>query len=68
MRCDSQPVFDGMFKGLLTLFLLEMGLAAGSRLGDLKKAGVFLLGFGILMPILVIDRDCRVCFERTSRS
>jgi hypothetical protein len=47
-----QPVFEGMFKGLLTLFLLEMGLAAGSRLGDLKKAGFFLLGFGILMPIL----------------
>ncbi|MEI7458614.1 MAG: sodium-dependent bicarbonate transport family permease [Pirellula sp.] len=47
-----QPVFEGMFKGLLTLFLLEMGLAAGSRLGDLKKTGVFLLAFGILMPIL----------------
>jgi len=24
-----QPVFEGLFKGLLTLFLLEMGLAAG---------------------------------------
>ena len=47
-----QPVFEGMFKGLLTLFLLEMGLAAGSRLVDLKKAGLFLLGFGIGMPIL----------------
>jgi len=47
-----QPVFEGLFKGLLTLFLLEMGLAAGSRLGDLKQAGVFLIGFGILMPIV----------------
>ncbi len=47
-----QPVFEGLFKGLLTIFLLEMGLAAGSRLGDLKKAGIFLLAFGILMPIV----------------
>ena len=47
-----QPVFEGLFKGLLTLFLLEMGLAAGSRLGDLRQAGLFLLGFGILMPIV----------------
>ncbi len=47
-----QPVFEGLFKGLLTLFLLEMGLAAGARLNDLKQAGVFLLGFGMLVPIL----------------
>jgi hypothetical protein len=47
-----QPVFEGLFKGLLTIFLLEMGLAAGSRLGDLRHAGLFLLGFGIIMPIV----------------
>lgn len=47
-----QPVFEGMFKGVLTLFLLDMGLAAGSRLGDLRKAGGFLLLFGIAMPLI----------------
>lgn len=47
-----QPVFEGLFKGLLTLFLLEMGLAAGSRLSDLRKAGFFLLAFGMLMPVI----------------
>ena len=47
-----QPVFEGLFKGLLTIFLLEMGLAAGSRLGDLKQAGFFLLAFGMVMPII----------------
>jgi len=47
-----QPVFEGLFKGLLTLFLLEMGLAAGARIGDLRHTGVFLLGFGIVMPLL----------------
>jgi len=41
-----------VFKGALVLFLLEMGVVAGSRLGDLRKVGPFLLAFGILMPLL----------------
>jgi hypothetical protein len=47
-----KPFFEDMFKGALTLFLLEMGLAAGSRLSDLRQAGLFLLGFGTVMPLL----------------
>lgn len=39
------------FQGLLTLFLLEMGLEAGSRLKDLRRAGPFLVAFGILLPL-----------------
>jgi uncharacterized protein len=49
-----KPFFDKgewMFKGALTLFLLEMGLVAGSRLADLKHAGGFLIAFGIAAPI-----------------
>jgi len=41
-----------IFKGALTLFILEMGLVAGSRLGDLARVGPFLLGFGVIMPVL----------------
>ncbi len=40
-----------IFRGALCIFLLEMGLVAGERLGDLKKAGPFLIAFGILVPI-----------------
>lgn len=47
-----KPFFEGLFKGALTIFLLEMGIVAGSRLGDLRHAGPFLIGFGIVMPIL----------------
>lgn len=47
-----QPVFEGLFKGLLCIFLLEMGLAAGARLGDLRRVGVFLVAFGILVPLI----------------
>jgi uncharacterized protein len=46
------PFFDGGFKGALMLFLLEMGIVAGSRIGDLRTVGPFLLGFGIVMPLL----------------
>ena len=40
------------FQGVLALFLLEMGMVAGRRLGDFKKVGVFLLIFGITAPIV----------------
>jgi len=46
------PFFVEGFKGALTLFLLEMGMAAASRLRDLKQVGAFLVGFGIFVPIL----------------
>jgi hypothetical protein len=46
------PFFDSGFKGALMLFLLEMGIVAGDRLGDLKKVGPFLLAFGVIMPLI----------------
>ena len=45
-------LFFDLFKGVLALFLLEMGLVAASRVGDLKRAGPFLIGFGIVTPIV----------------
>jgi len=36
---------------VLALFLLEMGLVAGARVGDLKRAGPFLVAFGIFAPL-----------------
>lgn len=40
------------FQGVLALFLLEMGLVAARRLGDLRKVGLFLAGFGVVMPMI----------------
>jgi hypothetical protein len=40
------------FQGVLALFLLEMGMVAGRRLGEVKKVGVFLLVFGITAPLI----------------
>jgi hypothetical protein len=47
-----KPFFFDLFKGALCLFLLEMGLIVAARAGDLRKAGAFLICFGILMPLL----------------
>jgi hypothetical protein len=44
------PLFEDPFRGVLTLFLLEIGLVTGRRLGDLKHAGWRLVVFGIAMP------------------
>ncbi len=45
-------LFFDPFKGVLALFLLEMGLIAASQIGSLRRYGVFLLGFGIIFPII----------------
>ena len=49
---DSLEPFTGeMFYGVLTFFLLDMGLVAARRFQDLRRGGSFLIGFSILMPI-----------------
>lgn len=47
-----EPFFGGLFTGILALFLLEMGIVAGRRLPDVKKAGVGLVVFSLGFPIL----------------
>jgi hypothetical protein len=46
------PFTQDMFYGVLTFFLLDMGLVAAKRIKDLEKTGVFLISFAILTPIL----------------
>jgi len=49
------PLFDptgGMFKGLLCIFLLDMGIAAASRFKEIRSVGWFLLAFGLTVPLL----------------
>lgn len=44
-------LFFDLFKGVLAFFLLEMGLVAASRFGELRRAGIFLIAFATLMPL-----------------
>lgn len=47
-----EPFTQGLFYGILTFFLLDMGLVAARRIKDLQKTGLFLISFAILIPIL----------------
>ena len=46
------PFTQDLFYGVLTFFLLDMGLVAASRIKDLQETGIFLIAFAILIPIL----------------
>lgn len=46
-----KPLFFDLFKGILALFLLEMGLITAAQFGSLRKYGFFIIIFGIAMPI-----------------
>lgn len=45
------PFTDKFFYGSLSFFLLDMGIVAAQRLADLRRAGGFLIGFSVLMPL-----------------
>lgn len=45
-------LFFDLFKGMLAIFLLEMGLVAAMRVADLRTYGAFLVGFAIAMPLM----------------
>lgn len=46
------PFFEAPFTGVLVFFLLEMGMVAAGRLGDLRRTGLLLVVFGILAPVV----------------
>jgi hypothetical protein len=45
------PFTEKLFYGALSFFLLDMGIVAAQRLGDLRRAGSFLIAFSVLMPL-----------------
>ena len=46
------PVFVEPFKGALAFFLLEMGLIVARRLEKLKRSGLSLIVFSIIIPLI----------------
>lgn len=51
-----QPIdklYIDLFKPILTLFLLEMGLVVAGKIGILRQHGIFLLTIGIGLPIML---------------
>jgi uncharacterized protein len=47
-----EPFFVDLFRGVLVLFLLEMGMTAARSFREFAAVGPRMLGYGILLPIL----------------
>lgn len=48
---ELAPFIDDIFAGMLSLYMLDMGLKAGERLSSFKASGPFLIGFALLYPL-----------------
>ncbi len=48
---SMHPFLVEPFKGVLSFFLLELGVVTSERLGDVRKVGAFLGAFGVLFPL-----------------
>jgi len=46
------PLFTGLFSGVLALFLLHLGVVAGGRLSSIPSAGLGLIGFATVFPLV----------------
>jgi len=47
-----EPFTTDIFKGFLSIFLLEMGMVTAKRIKGFKKYGGFLFAFGIIVPLI----------------
>ena len=54
-----KPFTTDMFKGFLAIFLLDMGIVSGKKLGDFIKNGWFTAIFAIVIPLI---NGCAVAF------
>jgi len=46
------PLFDSLFQGVVSLFMLEMGVVAGSRLPELKGVSKLVIGYALIIPFI----------------
>jgi hypothetical protein len=46
------PFYEGLFRGMLMLSLLEMGITAARQISAFRQVGAFMAGFGVSMPLL----------------
>ena len=47
-----EPFTTDIFKGFLAVFLLDMGITSGKKLGDFLKKGWFAFIFAVIIPIV----------------
>lgn len=47
-----KPFTHDIFKGMLSFFMLDMGLLAAKRMHDIRKTGIFLFLFALIAPFI----------------
>jgi hypothetical protein len=50
---ELKPFINDIFFGMLSLYMLDMGLLAARRIKELKKAGGFVISFATLFPPVI---------------
>ena len=48
---ELKPFVTGIFKGMLSFYMLDLGILCGKNIGSLKKGGLFIVLFAILFPL-----------------
>jgi len=46
------PFYEGLFRGMLMVFLLEMGITAARQIKAFRQVGAFMAAFGMAMPVI----------------
>jgi hypothetical protein len=46
------PFYQSLFRGMLMLFLLEMGINAARQMKAFRQVGKFMSAFGVIMPVI----------------
>lgn len=50
---ELKPFVNEIFFGMLSLYMLDMGLLAARRIKELKRAGAFVITFALLFPPII---------------
>lgn len=59
---EIAPVFQTPFKGVLVIFLIELGMKVGDKLSYFKSHRKFLAAFAIIGPIIFASFTLSVCY------
>jgi uncharacterized protein len=51
-HAELKPFVNDIYKGMLSLYMLDMGIVAANRLKELKQSGIFLTTFALLYPLI----------------
>lgn len=61
-QADLAVFVDDIFYGMLSIYMLHMGIEAGRRFGDLKRTGIFPIIFALVFPITIALCSITLCY------